>query len=332
MAWMTDPAEADFVAAVLADLSDPVPKLVYADWLEERSDPRGVFLRAFADACRAVDHADWPSGDGLADEWLDLIGYSLLDAAMIEGAGDLGPLLLRHARPALTPVLSGRRAQESGIPAGASRLGGMPGLPPGFAWPAAADCPARPDGGAPGGDELAGFLGQVNLAEIVHTQAARTLPKSGVLSFFSGQNLGDGGEWTVGRVLYFPGKQRLRRAAPPRAFTEWNAPMPARRLRFAEVLDVPDHRTGPWACDFAAAPDPGRLDAVLGELRCVNFMNLLGYTHAGFESHDPTPDRSTRHLASLRNGSGNTLHFQIAQADLDARNFDAATLPLVEHD
>lgn len=35
------PGEAEMLAAVLADLTDDLPKLVYADWLEERGDPRG---------------------------------------------------------------------------------------------------------------------------------------------------------------------------------------------------------------------------------------------------------------------------------------------------
>ncbi len=34
-----------FVAAVLADPADDAPRLVYADWLEERGDPRAEFLR-----------------------------------------------------------------------------------------------------------------------------------------------------------------------------------------------------------------------------------------------------------------------------------------------
>lgn len=35
----------DFIRAILAQPDDPVPRLIYADWLEERGDPRGEFLR-----------------------------------------------------------------------------------------------------------------------------------------------------------------------------------------------------------------------------------------------------------------------------------------------
>ena len=37
--------ERAFVAAILERPDDDVTKLVYADWLEEQSDPRGEYLR-----------------------------------------------------------------------------------------------------------------------------------------------------------------------------------------------------------------------------------------------------------------------------------------------
>jgi uncharacterized protein (TIGR02996 family) len=39
------PDELAFVRAILADPADSLPRLVYADWLEDRGDPRGEFLR-----------------------------------------------------------------------------------------------------------------------------------------------------------------------------------------------------------------------------------------------------------------------------------------------
>lgn len=35
------PNEADFLQAVLDDFDSDGPRLMYADWLEERGDPRG---------------------------------------------------------------------------------------------------------------------------------------------------------------------------------------------------------------------------------------------------------------------------------------------------
>ena len=37
--------EQDFLAAIIASPDDIVPRLVYADWLEEQGDPRGEFIR-----------------------------------------------------------------------------------------------------------------------------------------------------------------------------------------------------------------------------------------------------------------------------------------------
>lgn len=42
---MTEDPEADLLAAVQADPSDLQARAIYADWLEERGDPRGEYLR-----------------------------------------------------------------------------------------------------------------------------------------------------------------------------------------------------------------------------------------------------------------------------------------------
>ena len=47
---MTD--DRALLGAVLEAPADEAPRLVYADWLEERGDPRGAFLRAEAAASR----------------------------------------------------------------------------------------------------------------------------------------------------------------------------------------------------------------------------------------------------------------------------------------
>jgi uncharacterized protein (TIGR02996 family) len=39
------PEEASFLRAIYADQSDAAPRLVYADWLDERNDPHGAVIR-----------------------------------------------------------------------------------------------------------------------------------------------------------------------------------------------------------------------------------------------------------------------------------------------
>jgi uncharacterized protein (TIGR02996 family) len=60
-----------FLAAIIADPDDDSPRLVYADWLEERGDPRGAFIRLQCALERAS--ADDPRRPALEDEADDLL-------------------------------------------------------------------------------------------------------------------------------------------------------------------------------------------------------------------------------------------------------------------
>jgi uncharacterized protein (TIGR02996 family) len=79
----------DLLAAVLRDPDDEAVRLVYADWLEERGDPRGEFIRvqcelARMDAARPVilsaySSCSWGMWEALADA-VDVPGRSELEA------------------------------------------------------------------------------------------------------------------------------------------------------------------------------------------------------------------------------------------------------------
>ena len=45
-----------FIRAIVDSPGDDTPRLVYADWLDEHSDPRGDYLRAEAEAVRLKRH------------------------------------------------------------------------------------------------------------------------------------------------------------------------------------------------------------------------------------------------------------------------------------
>src|SRR5688572_22412269 len=108
--------------------------------------------------------ADFPPAEGLPEEWLDLIGYRLLERVAAAGVPELKGPVLRLARPALRmkPI----DADDAAIPLAASKIGGLPDLPPGFAWPPGGDCRAIYNDDTGGTDRLAGFLAQINFAEI----------------------------------------------------------------------------------------------------------------------------------------------------------------------
>ena len=50
--------ELPFIREILFDVSDDTPRMIYADWLDERNDPRGEFLRI---EMRLGDRFDGPS-------------------------------------------------------------------------------------------------------------------------------------------------------------------------------------------------------------------------------------------------------------------------------
>lgn len=58
-----------FLRAMVAQPEDALPRLVYADWLEERNDPRGGVLRLNWDLPR-VSFLDWQSAGGNLEAYL----------------------------------------------------------------------------------------------------------------------------------------------------------------------------------------------------------------------------------------------------------------------
>jgi uncharacterized protein (TIGR02996 family) len=73
-----------FQRAILANPADTTLKLVYADWLQERADPRAEYLRLQVElhtkrtSAAAVDAAAWfmRMGDRLDADWVAFIRKS----------------------------------------------------------------------------------------------------------------------------------------------------------------------------------------------------------------------------------------------------------------
>lgn len=114
---------------------------------------------------------------------------------------DIDHIALPSIRLLATPT-----GDESSIKAGASKLGGMPDLPPGVKWPAKGDIPHS-------------FIAQINLAEASVYDMERLLPKEGILWFFYDANqetYGTDPEDHKGwQVFYQQEEIHLQRAAPP---------------------------------------------------------------------------------------------------------------------
>jgi uncharacterized protein (TIGR02996 family) len=52
--------DAAFLEAILADADNDTPRLVYADWLDERGDPRGEFIRVQCELEASRQDPRWP--------------------------------------------------------------------------------------------------------------------------------------------------------------------------------------------------------------------------------------------------------------------------------
>lgn len=310
----TLPGEADILAHVLADLSDHNAKLVYADWLEERDDARGPFLRKFVTAHR--DRKALPALKGAPKAWRDLVGLSLI----VESQNS--PLVMREAkilalaRPAIE--FNSVRAAERSIPVGASKLGGGADLPPDAEWPCLWDIPLA-------------FLGQFNLAELAVSPVARDLPATGLLSVFARYDGDDGnddfpkGSW---RLLYFPDTGKLKRYPAPDLI------FPSCRVSYSEVLTLPDHES-PWRTQLGIGPKHLGYECYRDLLMEMSGGDrLLGYPLP--IQGDVLRKKGVRHLLTISSaqatgwqwGDGGALYFTLPEADLRAGRFDRVQLEM----
>lgn len=308
--------EADILAAVLSDLADDTAKLVYADWLEERDDPRGPLLRAFVTAFRTG--SELPDLEPAPKPWRDLLGLALL--AQMHGTA-LAPhadRLMAFAKPAIEYTRT-RLPEGDALPLASSKLGGLPDLPPEVTWP-----------GYYG--EPMGFLGQFNFAELRTSSVARELPVAGVLSLFCLYDP-DRGEDDFPpesyRVMYFPDASALAPRPFPPEFPD-EARVPLWSLTFAETQTLPD-LDSPWAGDLPKQL-PGTeetsayenvLDITLGN------DHLLGYPHL---LRTGTGKQPRRHLVTVGDDFGwvpdDVMYFILPEADLKQGRFDRVKMTL----
>ena len=81
--------DSDFLAEILANPHDDVPRLVYADWLEEQGHPRGEFIRIQCELAAGVE------GEERRID-LQVRERDLLDEFDEEWAGTVPSLVTRH--------------------------------------------------------------------------------------------------------------------------------------------------------------------------------------------------------------------------------------------
>jgi uncharacterized protein (TIGR02996 family) len=310
------PGELDILATVAANLADNTAKLVYADWLEERDDPRGQFLREFVAA--AWKKKDLPDPGNVDPGWLDVVGYWLTCVIREAKVQKERAAILQLAKPAVAISLKNCLRKED--PVGATKFGGLPSLPKGAEWPRCEKGPLE-------------FLAQFDLAELHRTVAGRALPASGLLSFFMYHNYpqdayGDEkyGRGAPGglRVIHTPAGAKLTAIRPPRDLTaDFGKPREPYRLAIGDALDLPDP-SGLWTTSYPAK----FVEALSGHRRAPH--QLFGYSHITVLAEDPTPGPEWEQLIRFNSdsqmkwgwGDGHRLFWYIRSEDLRAHRFD----------
>ena len=234
-----------------------------------------------------------------------------------------------------TMLLKTRKAVESKMTIGQTKIGGQPDLPEGAEWPQFRD-----------GRPLA-FLGQINLGEVASVSKLPGLPESGLLSFFSvfGWQVEDDADpqlppgkydysWT--RVLYHPGNQKaFQRRRTPTGVNSFKAA----KVEFVPIACFPTHTKEPAVAklgwkrdvkdkydDFVTAYNGARGHQLGNPARNL----LLGYADYEQDFVKEVADENLQllfQLASDENagmcwGDGGFVYFWIGPKDLARQKFE----------
>jgi uncharacterized protein YwqG len=155
---------------------------------------------------------------------------NLREACEQYGLGRLAGKLAELERACL--MLEGRRAKDSGIAAGKSKLGGLPDLPTPELWPRGND-----------GHHL-NFLAQINFRSTVALPNTPAFPERGVLFFFYdietspwGHDPDEASQW---RVLYVEDERTCGKCAPPEEI-EYDDPLSSQRISPRVSKSFPSH-------------------------------------------------------------------------------------------
>ena len=283
------PEELVLLSRVVASPIDDLARLVYADWLDERGDPRGTLLRTGVEAIRKGS-PDIPLGEA-PGPWAELTGLVVSSAFAASGLSAKRDSLLAHARPALRLQVA-ELDQDDTTPApdevGTTRLGGDPDLPAGSTYPTAVD-------GSP-----LHFIGQFNLADFAGTVAGQAFPGSGLLSIFRpksvwGACIPSPEDFSRLVTLTPAGKPLARTPRPTGSITdepgESDQLAPYRpELRVTETLRLPA-MWSKWPGVDIAGEERDRLSETLDTCLGGEAYILLGHATHGNTGVEPLIDR-----------------------------------------
>jgi uncharacterized protein (TIGR02996 family) len=309
------PDEYGFVCAILAAPLDDLPKLVYADWLDEHADPRGMFLRQWLAARQAGKKLPKPD-KSVSACWLSVMGFTLDAWLAKQGNPAWGEVVKATAAPGVM-VRTVRLNDGETLPAGRSKMGGLPDLDPDTEWPL-------------GEEGECAMVAQWNLAELAVTPCCAKLPREGVLSFFLDlQPFVE--DWGQGRaeVVFNPTPSELSEREPE-DLHESNE-LRECRVEFREWLSVPDYRSPVLKKVMSDAERAAYREYYFSEFTQPQGAHRI-LAHAWPIQNDPSPAGRTKwelltefgpdEVLNLEAGDGGTWYFMAPAADLKKGKFE----------
>jgi uncharacterized protein (TIGR02996 family) len=295
----TLPGELPLLLEVIQNLSHEDSVLVYADWLEERGDPRGSFLREYVQFLKDPQRPLLPENT-LPRPWLDLMGTQLAQALRWYELDVLRPYLIPHLKPCV--LFAAEVESDDALPVGCTKIGGLPDLPADTEWPSGIDY----DSPNPV-DQLESlrFMVQLRLADFENTVIRGEFPADGLLSLFSVRYPRPG---FPSRMIYTPPGVPLVRRSPPKE-PILRAINPACKVTAREWMCLYGyHRVDeePALADFFSRfanmePWARPLTNALNVMDEIDDMQILGPMPGTTAASDPTPGADWR-LLILANG------------------------------
>jgi uncharacterized protein (TIGR02996 family) len=209
------PGELPLLMGVIDNLTQDDVFLVYADWLEERGDSRGQFLRQYRRLLNDPNRSLVDTGS-LPRPWLDLLGIPLLEELHRYELDLLRPYLLPHLEPCV--LFAADVVTDDALPLGCTKIGGLPDLPVDTEWPSGINNDCESPNSVDRVESLR-FIAQFRLADFQNTVIRGEFPADGLLSLFSVRFPRPG---LPSRLIYTPQGTPLVRHQPPK-----DPPLPA---------------------------------------------------------------------------------------------------------
>lgn len=227
-------------------------------------------------------------------------------------------------RPAIS--LQVRRMDDTQLPFGCSKIGGLPDLPPQVEWPFTGEFPSA-------------FVAQINLAEIPFDVNQQRLPEHGLLSFFSvnawqledGDMPGDLPWERASQVLYFTGDTSTLKRHPKPDQVDMRV-FPSAEVTFETTSSLPrasDSTRDPVLLALGwFEQEYERLDDLYFDFAYDHDTNhqMLGYAGSMQETVALAGSVLLLEIGSdltldLMWGDGGILYFTITETDLRQNNF-----------